>query len=327
MRADRPLHAWTSHRHTIALPEGHPFPAAKYAPLVERLLAERVLEVAQLHHSRPAPVDWLELVHDPGYIERALTGGLDGEEVRRLGLPWSPELALRARAGVYGTVMASRAALVHGVAGNLAGGSHHAYRDRGEAYCLFNDLAIAIALLREDGAARRPLIADLDVHQGNGTAALFADDPSVFTFSFHGAGNYPVCKERGSFDRSFPDDCDDVTYLAALDRDLPSALDAHDPDLVIYQAGVDGLATDRLGRLALTPAGLAARDERVLGWCEARGVSVVVTLGGGYARPLEASIEAHAEVWRALRRARDRRRVVHDDVMPVDDVDGAESRL
>jgi acetoin utilization deacetylase AcuC-like enzyme len=308
----RPLHAWSSDHVEVPLPDGHPFPMAKYRALREALLADGTLEPAHLHRSAEAPLEWLHAAHDPGYVARVIAGDLDAAEVRRLGLPWSPALVTRARASLHGTVMAARAALAHGVAGNLAGGTHHAFRDRGEAYCVFNDVAVAIAVLRGEGRARRPFVLDLDVHQGNGTAAMFADDPSVFTFSMHGAGNYPHRKERGSLDVELPDGCGDEEYLGTLSNLAPRALDAHAPDLVFYQAGVDGLAEDRLGRLALTHAGLAERDRRVFAWCEARGVPVVVTLGGGYARPLEPTVRAYANLWREARAARERRPPVHD---------------
>ena len=299
----RPLHVWISHRYPVPLPPGHRFPVGKHRPLLERLLAERWVDPADVHDAEPAPLEWLRLAHDPAYLERALVHGLDAAEQRRLGLPWSPELATRARAAVAGTVHAAHAALAHGVAGNLAGGSHHAFRDRAEAYCLLNDIAVAIAVLREGGRARRPFVLDLDVHQGNGTAAMFAGDPSVFTFSIHGASNYPLRKETGSLDVALPDRTGDADYLAALERHLEPALVAHAPDLVFYQSGVDALAEDRLGRLALTHAGLAERDARVFAACERLGAPVVVTLGGGYSDPLDASIEAHAAVWRAARTA------------------------
>jgi acetoin utilization deacetylase AcuC-like enzyme len=303
----QPLHVWTSHRHPVPLPPGHRFPLGKHAPLLARLVTERVVDETHVHPTEPVALEWLKLAHDADYVTRVIERGLDPAEQRRLGLPWSPELVTRARAATAGTVHAAFAALGHGIAGNLAGGSHHAYRDRAEAYCLFNDIAVAIAVLRAHGHARRPFVADLDVHQGNGTAAMFAHDPGVFTFSIHGASNYPLRKERGSLDVALPDHCGDADYLAALDAHLEPALARHAPDIVFYQAGVDALAEDRLGRLAMTHAGLAARDARVFAACERIGAPVVVTLGGGYSDPLDASIEAHAGVWRAARAARDRR--------------------
>jgi acetoin utilization deacetylase AcuC-like enzyme len=301
------LHLWTSHRYPVPLPPGHPFPAGKHAPLVERLLAGGICAPSTLHLSEPAPIEWLHRVHAPEYVTRATDGRLAPSELRAFGLPWSPELVLRARAALFGTVMAARAALENGIAGNLAGGSHHAFRDRGEGYCLFNDHAVAIALLRAEGRARRPFVADLDVHQGNGTAAMFAGDSSVFTYSIHARNNYPARKEAGTLDVALDDEANDEAFLAALDDTLPGALERHAPDLVLYQAGVDGLAEDRFGRLALTIEGLARRDERLFQWCERIGVPVVVTLGGGYAQPLALSVEAHANVFRAARDALARR--------------------
>jgi len=306
-RDGRPLLAWASDHHAFPLPPAHPFPVAKYAILRERLVADGVLESSWVSRSEPAPPEWLEAAHDPEYVARVLGGGLSGAEVRRLGLPWSPGLVARARAAVYGTVMAARAAFEHGVAGNLAGGTHHAFFDRGEAYCLFNDHAIAVALLRREGLARRPFVVDLDVHQGNGTAAMFAADPDAFTYSLHARHNYPLRKETGSLDVELEDGAGDDRILAALDATLPAALDRHAPDVAFYQAGVDALHADRLGRLRATHEGLAERDRRVFAWLESRGVPVVLTLGGGYGRPLEATVEAHANVWRAARAARARR--------------------
>ncbi len=303
----KPLHAWYSDHYDIPLPPGHPFPMAKYRALRERLEADAVLARDELFASEPAPRAWLEAAHDPAWVGRALDGGLAADEVRRLGMPWSEALVVRARAAVYGTVRAAFAALEHGVAGNLAGGTHHAFFDKGEGYCLFNDVAVAIACLRDDGKARRPLIVDLDVHQGNGTAALYRDDPSVFTLSLHARTNYPLKKERSSLDVELEDGTDDATYLALLDGTLAPALDRHAPDIVFYQAGVDAHEHDRLGKLGLTHGGLEARDRQVFAACEARGLPVVITLGGGYGRPLESTVQAHANVWRAARAARDRR--------------------
>lgn len=304
------LHLWTSHRHPVPLPAGHPFPVGKHAALVERLLADGVCRTETLHFSEPAPIEWILRVHAPDYVARAVEGTLGPAELRAFGLPWSPEIVLRARAALYGTVQAAHAALAHGVAGNLAGGSHHAFRDRAEGYCLFNDHAVAIAMLRAEGRALRPLIADLDVHQGNGTAALFADDPHVFTYSIHARYNYPTRKEASSLDVTLEDGCTDEVFLDTLEATLPDALVRHAPDLVLYQAGVDGLLEDRFGRLALTIEGLAKRDERLFTWCEGVGAPVAVTLGGGYAQPLALSVEAHANVYRAARASLMRRTAV-----------------
>ncbi|HET9327066.1 MAG TPA: histone deacetylase [Candidatus Eisenbacteria bacterium] len=316
----RPLYAWTSHAFTVPLPAHHRLPIAKYAVLVERLITDGVLDLAHVHASRLAPREWLEAAHDQDYVERVFEGRFDDAEIRRLGIPWSPQLVARARAAVFGTVSAARAALVHGVAGNLAGGSHHAFRDRGEAFCLFNDLAVAIVTLRAEGRLRRPFVLDLDVHQGNGTAAIFAGDPSVFTFSIHGESNYPSRKMAGSLDLGLRNGTGDEAYLEALERHLPAALDHHEPDFVFYQAGVDALTEDALGQLALTRAGLRARDARVFACCETRALPVAITLGGGYSRPHDASIEAHLGVWREARTARRKRPAVAAVDDPVDAV-------
>jgi acetoin utilization deacetylase AcuC-like enzyme len=308
----RPLLAWSSDHCTVPLPVGHPFPMEKYRALRELLLAQGVLSADEVTRASPAPVEWLTRAHDPAYVERMLAGRLAAEEVRRLGLPWSEALVARARAAVFGTVEAARAALVHGIAGNLAGGTHHAFADSGEGYCLFNDVAVAVAALRADAAdghrkAARPFVLDLDVHQGNGTAAMFAGDASVFTLSLHSRTNYPLHKKTSSLDVALEDGTGDDAYLALLDRHVPAALDRHAPDLVFYQAGVDTHVDDRLGRLALTHAGLAERDRRVFAWAGERGLPIVFMLGGGYGRPLATTIEAHAGTWRAARAARARR--------------------
>jgi len=312
MTDPRPLLVWASDHFGFELPQSHPFPLSKYRAVREALLTDGTLQPDWVSRSEPAPRDWLEAAHDASYVQRTLTGEWTAAEVRRLGLPWSEGLVTRARAAIFGTVMAARAAITHGVAGNLAGGTHHAYPARGEAYCLFNDAAIAIALLRRDGFAKRPFVLDLDVHQGNGTAACFANDPDTFTFSLHARHNYPLKKETSQLDVELDDGADDAACLAAIDAHVPAALDRHAPDLVFYQAGVDALHTDRLGRLAMTHAGLAERDARVFAWAESRGLPIVVTLGGGYGRPLETTIEAHAAVFRAARAARERRAEVAD---------------
>ena len=307
-----PLLAWASDHFAFPLPEAHPFPLAKYTMVRELLLEQDVLEPEWITRSEPAPLEWLLAAHDADYVARTLEGRWSDAEVRKLGLPWSDALVTRARAALYGTVMAARAALVHGVAGNLAGGTHHAFPDRGEAYCLFNDVAVSIALLRREGLARRPFVLDLDVHQGNGTASCFTDDASVFTFSMHARHNYPTRKEHSTLDVELDDAAEDDAVLAALDAHVPAALDRHRPDLVYYQAGVDALHTDRLGRLRMTHAGLDARDRRVFMWLQQRGLPVCVLLGGGYGKPIASTVEAHANVWQNARIARALRPGVSD---------------
>ena len=270
----------------------------KYRLLRERLLTEGTLRSDDLFASEPVGLDALLIAHDRAYVDCVVSGELAEDAVRRLGFPWSEELVQRSRASVYGTIAAARAALTDGVAGNLAGGTHHAFADHGEGYCVFNDHAVAIRLLQLEGVVDRAAVVDLDVHQGNGTAALFAGDESVFTFSMHGARNYPFRKQRSSLDVELPDGCEDVEYLGALALHLPRVLDAANADIVFYQGGVDPLAQDALGRLRLTHEGLRARDRMVLTAARDRGIPVVLTLGGGYARPLDASVEAHCGTYR-----------------------------
>jgi len=280
----------------ITLPPGHRFPFGKYLR-VRRELEREHPDVVLL-----APrASWqdVELIHDASYLARFRSGELDPGAVRRLGFPWSEALVARSLRSAGGTLMALEWALATGAAGHMAGGTHHAFRDRGEGFCALNDLAIAVAVARRDHGLRRVLIVDLDVHQGNGTASIFAGDPEVFTLSLHGAKNYPFHKEKSSLDVELPDGCDDETYLRALDAALEAA-SGHRPDFVLFQAGVDGLAGDRLGRLALTHAGLRARDARVYRFAQRIAAPLVVTLGGGYGRDSEATIEAHANVYRGL---------------------------
>lgn len=280
----------------LALPEGHRFPAGKY-PRIWRLLADEHPALIEL--APRAEWDEIALAHDPAYIARLREGTLPAPIVRKLGFPWSEALVNRSRRSVGGTLAALRWALIHGAAGHMAGGTHHAFADRGEGFCVFNDLAVAIHVARRDFAVGRVAVVDLDVHQGDGTAAMFQGDPSVFTLSLHGARNYPFRKEKSSLDVALDDAAGDAAYLEALDRALP-AVRSHRPELILYQAGVDALAGDRLGRLALSHEGLRARDARVFALAEELRVPLVVTLGGGYHRDVEATVEAHANVYRGL---------------------------
>ena len=270
----------------------------KYRLLRERLIDERTVGPDELIASDPIALDALLLAHETAYVEAVAYGQLPDDAVRRLGFPWSEQLVQRSRASVSGTVAAARTALGEGIAGNLAGGTHHAFADHGEGYCVFNDHAVAIRLLQLEGLIERAAVVDLDVHQGNGTAAIFAGDDSVFTFSMHGARNYPFRKQRSSLDVELPDGCEDEEYLALLSRHLPEVLGAARADILFYQGGVDPLAQDSLGRLRLTHAGLRSRDRMVLSAARDRDLPVVLTLGGGYAKPVEASVEAHCGTYR-----------------------------
>ena len=281
------------------LPDGHRFPMLKYELLPEQLLREGTAEPADFFEATPpAPVDVLR-VHAAGYYERLRTGQLTRQEERATGFPWSAALFEREVTILGGTIAAARLALVHGVAFNIAGGTHHAFRDRGEGFCLLNDQAAAAAwLLAHAPTVRKVLIVDLDVHQGNGTAAIFQQEPRVFTFSMHGARNYPARKEVSDLDLPLPDGTDDARYLQLLGTTLPRLLDEVQPDFVFYLAGVDVLATDKLGHLALTRAGCRQRDELVLGLCQRHRLPVVVCMGGGYSERISDIVEAHANTYR-----------------------------
>lgn len=279
----------------IPLPPGHRFPARKYG-----MLRQRLAETGNFHF-QPAPLavaGQIGLIHDPDYVQAFLDGCLPAEAMRRIGFPWSEALVLRTLASVGGTLAAAETALDDGWGGSLAGGTHHAFRAWGSGFCVFNDLAVAIASLRTGGRIRRAAVVDLDVHQGDGTAELFAGEPDVLTLSLHGRNNFPFRKRRSRIDVALPDGAGDGEYLAALAEVLPAVF-AFRPEVVFYQGGVDALAEDRLGRLNLTHAGLARRDRMVMEACRRNGVPFVVTLGGGYAEPVELTVEAHAATYLA----------------------------
>ncbi len=284
----------------IPLPPGHPFPMRKY-----RMLREAVAAAGLHGLLRTAPraeLGWVLEVHDRAYVRRVLHGRLSAAEVRRLGLPWSPELAERALRSCGATAAACGDARARGVGLVLGGGGHHALRAAGRGFCVFNDLAVGVRFAQRAGA-RRVLVVDCDVHQGDGTAALFAHDPTVFTFSLHARGNFPFDKARSDLDVELPDGAGDEVYLRALGETLPGVLRTFRPDLVLYVAGADPLAGDRMGRLGLSGEGLAHRDRFVLGLARAQGVPVAVTLGGGYGEPLEETVRAHLRTVREVLRA------------------------
>ena len=289
------LHCWSSPRYAITLPDGHRFPMAKYALLRDGALSEGLVSPAQLHEPPRVAHEDLWRVHDRSYVDGVEHGTLDPAHQRRIGLPWSEAFVERAFRVVRGTIEASQHAVTHGVAMNLAGGTHHAFADRGEGFCVFNDVAIAIRRLQATGGIRRACIVDLDVHQGNGTHAIFAGDDSVYTFSMHGAKNFPFHKVAGSRDEELDDGTDDATYLARLSVALPEVLRAARADLVVYLAGADPHEGDRLGRLKLTFAGLAQRDELVLRTCREIGLPVCVTIAGGYGRDITDTVRVHLQ--------------------------------
>lgn len=287
------VRAFYADHFVLPLPADHKFPMAKYSRLRERLLAEGVVTRDQLHEAPQAAREDLLLVHTPAYLEAVFTGTLPREIQRRIGFPWSPGMVERSRRSVGATIAAARAALAEGRAVNLAGGTHHAFADRGEGFCVFNDVAVAARVLQRDGLARQIAVVDLDVHQGNGTAAIFRDDPSVFTFSMHGAHNYPFRKETSDVDVALEDGTADEHYLALLQEHLDAILARQHPDLVFYLAGADPYEGDRLGRLKLTVNGLRRRDELVLGRCRDAGVPVAISMSGGYAPDVDAIVTIH----------------------------------
>ena len=282
------------------LPPRHRFPMPKFARLLACLRETGLLRPAQEFVPQPATAAWLEVAHEGGYVAAVLEQRLDEAAVRRLGLPLSPGLALRGRCAVAGTVLAARLALEHGVACNTAGGSHHAFAGFGAGFCLFNDVAVAARLLLAEGLIGRALVVDLDVHQGDGTAAILAEDPRVFTLSVHCRANYPARKQRSDLDLALDPGVGDADYLDALAALLPPVLDRVRPDLVFYNAGVDPHVEDRLGRLALSDAGLAERERLVLSACRSRNLPLACVVGGGYADDLDALARRHALLHEAI---------------------------
>ena len=282
----------------IQLPTGHPFPMSKYSQLTDMLLAEGVLAARDILRPERLDAPTLELVHSPEYLAKLASSGLSAAEQRRLGLPWSEALWQRARLASAGTLLAARTALERGLAGNLAGGTHHAFADHGEGFCVLNDVAIAIRALQAEGLIERAAVVDLDVHQGNGTAAIFEADDSVFTFSMHGERNYPLAKMRSSLDVPLEDGVGDAQYLDALQRHLPAVLDAANADVVFYLAGVNVAAGDRYGKLALTEEGIRQRDRCVIEAVRSRGLPLCIVLAGGYAPTRGRTAELHAHVFR-----------------------------
>ncbi|MEO8227599.1 MAG: histone deacetylase [Gemmatimonadota bacterium] len=288
------MQAWSPSRFAVPLPDGHRFPIQKYAAIREGVVRRGLLAATDIHDPERLERWALTQVHTARYTDAILEGTLAPLEVRRLGFPWSPELRERSLRTAQGTIEAARAALDCGAGINLAGGTHHAFADHGEGFCVFNDVALAVRLLQREGRLRRVAIVDLDVHQGNGTASIFAGDADVFTFSMHGARNFPFRKEASCLDVELEDRCDDATYLALLDRHVDRVLDAAQAELVIYLAGADPFAGDRFGRLGMSMDGLRARDRRVFAACRQRGLPVVLTLAGGYAPDIADIVAIHA---------------------------------
>jgi acetoin utilization deacetylase AcuC-like enzyme len=287
------LKIYYTDQYVLPLPPWHRFPMQKYRLLRERVQAEGVAGNDGLQLPPAATDQEILRAHDRGYLQRVVSGELAPEEQRRIGFPWSRQMVERSRRSSGATLAAARAALEEGAGVNLAGGTHHAFRDHGEGYCVFNDSAIAALTLQAEGRLRRVVILDCDVHQGNGTAAILAGDPSVFTFSIHAANNFPFEKQASDLDIELPDGTGDRDYLHALEKGVCRALSAAQADLAIYLAGADPFEGDRLGRLRLTKSGLAARDRMVFELCHAGGVPVAVTMAGGYARRIEDCADIH----------------------------------
>jgi len=290
--AKKPVLYYTDH-YGISLPSEHKFPIPKYKKLRERLTQESIFEFVPAEF---ASAKDLERTHHAGYIRKFIAGELSEQEMRRIGFPWSQGLVERSLASVGGTLAATEDAIKHGWGGSLAGGTHHAYHAEGSGFCVFNDIAVAIHKLFAQGRVERAAVVDLDVHQGDGTAQIFAGEQNVFTLSLHGKNNFPFRKQNSRLDVELTDGTGDEEYLSALDRILPDIL-AFRPRIIFYQSGVDALESDSLGRLSLTAQGMKDRDRRVFTAVIANKIPLVITLGGGYSKPIELTVEAHASTY------------------------------
>ncbi|WP_210488286.1 histone deacetylase family protein [Rufibacter aurantiacus] len=289
--------AW-SPEYAHPLPENHRFPMLKYELLPQQLLYEGTVTQENFFQPTPLPEERIVRVHEQDYWRRLHGLELTPSEIRRTGFPLSKELVAREVMIMGGTVMAAEFALEYGMAMNIAGGTHHAFTDRGEGFCLLNDNALAAQYLLDEGKAQKILIVDLDVHQGNGTAQIFSDEPHVFTFSMHGGNNYPLHKEKSDLDVPLPDGIGDTDYLKLLREHLPALMEQVNPDFVFFQSGVDVLASDKLGKLGLTLAGCKERDRLVLELCHQRRIPVCASMGGGYSTRIADIVEAHANTFR-----------------------------
>ena len=294
------MQVFYSPRYYADIGQGHIFPIRKFELVRDRLLAKGTLHSEELVEPSPATPEQALLVHTEDYISRLCSGALTTKELRRLGLPWSESLVNRSFYATGGTIAAAHAALIEGYGSNLAGGTHHSFAERGEGFCVLNDVAIAIRLLRKEGLIRRAAIVDCDVHQGNGTATIFAGEGETFTFSIHGANNYPLFKARSTLDVELPDSTADDAYLACLSSHLRTVF-AFAPEIVFYLAGADPYAGDKLGRLELTIEGLRERDLCVLRECYQREVPLVTVMSGGYGKDINDTVEIHCNTIRAVK--------------------------
>jgi len=285
--------------YVVDIGPAHRFPMQKYGLVYQHLIAEGTLHPEQVLQPTPVTIDDLLLVHTRDYVERFVAGRMTTKELRLLGFPWSQALVRRARLAVQGTISASRLALRYGIAANLAGGSHHAFADHGEGFSVFHDIAVAIRVSQRDDGLQRAAVIDCDVHQGNGTATIFAHDARVFTCSLHGEKNYPFHKAISSLDIALPDGTGDAVYLSLLQTHVAAILQDFQPDMVWYLAGVDPYVGDKLGRLALSLEGLYQRDRVVIQACHDAVIPLVITLGGGYAPQMHDIVAAHCNTVRA----------------------------
>jgi acetoin utilization deacetylase AcuC-like enzyme len=286
--------------YVLPLPEGHRFPITKYRLVRNGLVEQGIVRETELHLSRPTSPEVVKLAHAPHYVEAIQNGTVDRMIMRRIGFPWTPELVVRSFTIVGGAIASAEEALQAGYAGNLAGGTHHALWDAGEGFCVFNDLAVVTMSLLARGLVRRVAIVDVDVHQGNGNSAILGGRDDVYILSLHGEKNYPFRKVPSTVDVDLPDGTTDAEYLPILEREMERVV-AWKPEIILFQAGVDPLHDDTLGRLSLTMEGLAERDRIVLSACKEHGIPVSVAMGGGYAKPVERTVEAHIQTYRVLR--------------------------
>jgi acetoin utilization deacetylase AcuC-like enzyme len=292
------LRAFYSDQFPIPLPPDHRFPIDKYRLLRQAIIADLTSLDIELLVPDPACKDQIRLVHDADYVEKVITGTLGEREIRRIGFPWSPELVIRSQRSVGGTIAACRTALQAGVSVNLAGGTHHAHRNFGSGFCLLNDCAVAIKVIQQESPLQRVIVLDCDVHQGDGTAAIFSSDPDVFTFSIHGARNFPFHKVPSDLDIALEDGTADSQYLQTLENGLAEIFKRFKGEFVLYLAGADPYYDDRLGLLALTKNGLAERDRLVLHTCQQAGLPVAIVMAGGYARNVADTVAIHQETIR-----------------------------
>lgn len=292
------LHIAYSEYYHHVLPLGHRFPMSKYPFIVQQLLREGTIQQANLFEPEQAPFEYIEWTHSADYIQKLQGGSLSRMEERKIGFPYSKRLLEREVNIMNGTIQAALKALDHGVSFNIAGGTHHAFKDRGEGFCIFNDIAIGANYLLRNNLAQSILVIDLDVHQGNGTAAIFAKDPRVFTFSMHGEKNYPFKKEQSDLDIGLPNHTRDEEYLMYLEQALDRVIPLSKPDFIFYQSGVDILETDKLGKMSVSREGCKRRDEMVLSAAFENGIPLTAVMGGGYSPEINDIVEAHCNTYR-----------------------------